>query len=60
MQQHLNNLFLLYVCTAQTDALDLTSVGKAFASANSRRSNYFGTFYHFLTSVMLTKLLYAD
>ena len=30
MQQHLNDLFLLYVHTAQTDALDLLSVAKEF------------------------------
>ena len=33
-QQRLNNLFLQYVHTAQTDALDLSSVVKAFVSAN--------------------------
>ena len=40
-QQRLNNLFFLYVHTARTDALDLSSVVKAFVSANIRRSNYF-------------------
>ena len=50
-------LFLLYVHTARTDALDLSSVVNAFASANVRRSNFLGTFR---TSVMVTKLVYAD
>ena len=35
-QQRLNNLFLLYVHTAGTDAFDLSSVVKAFVSANIR------------------------
>ena len=43
-QQQLNNLFLLYVHTAQTDALDLLSVAKEFISSNTRRLNYFGKF----------------
>ena len=42
--QRLNNLFLLYVHTARRDSLDLISVAKEFASANSRRLNYFGKF----------------
>ena len=45
MSQHrLNNLFLLYVHKARTNALDLSSVAKDFVYANSRRSNYFGKF----------------
>ena len=40
-QQRLNNLFLLYVHTARTDALDLSSMVKAFVSANICLSNYF-------------------
>ena len=40
--QRLNNLFLLYVHQAQTDALDITSIAKDFASINTRRVNYFG------------------
>ena len=42
--QRLNNLFLLYVHTAQTESLDLVAVAKEFVSANSRRLNYFGKF----------------
>ena len=44
IHQRLNNLFLMYVHTARTDALDLLSVAKEFASVNSRRLNYFGKF----------------
>ena len=43
-QQHLNNLFMLYVHTAQTDSLDLVSVAKEVMSANSSPLNYFGKF----------------
>ena len=43
-QQRLNNLFLLYVYKARTNALDLSSVAKDFVYANNRRSNYFGKF----------------
>ena len=32
----LNNLFLLYVHTSRTDALDLSAVAKDFVSVNSR------------------------
>ena len=44
IQQCLNNLFMLYVHTAQTDYLDLLSIAKEFMSANSRWLNYFGKF----------------
>ena len=40
----LNNLFLLYIHSSRTDALDLSAVGKKFVSVNSRRMNYFGKF----------------
>ena len=43
-QQHLNNLFMLYVQTTWTDSLDLVSVAKEFVAANSCRLNYFGKF----------------
>ena len=39
-QQCLNNLFLLYVHTEQTELLDLMSVARDFMSVNSRRLNY--------------------
>lgn len=42
--QRLNNLFLLYVHKQYTDNLDLTLVAKEFASANTRRQNYFGKY----------------
>ena len=51
-QQGLNNLFLLYVNTARTDALDPSSVVKAFVSANTRRSNYFGKLKNFCHGYM--------
>ncbi len=35
--QCLNSLFLLYVHTARTESLNLTSVAKEFASTNSSR-----------------------
>ena len=38
----LNNLFLLYVHTSRTDALDLSVIAKDFVSVNSRRMKYFG------------------
>lgn len=43
-QIRLNNLFMLYVYTSNTDELDLISVAKQFVSVNSRRKNYFGNF----------------
>ena len=43
-QQHLNNLFLMYVHTTRTDELDLSSVANEFVSSNTRRINYFGKF----------------
>ena len=43
-QERLNNLFLLYVHSERTDALDLTAIAKDFISVNSRRMNYFGKF----------------
>ena len=42
--QHLNNIFSLYVHTAQTEALDLQTVAREFVSVDSRRLNYFGSF----------------
>ena len=42
--KRLNNLFLLYVHTAQTESLDLVSVAREFVGSNSRRLNYFGKF----------------
>ena len=42
--QRLNNLFLLYVHTSQTESLDLVCVAREFVSANTRRLNYFGKF----------------
>ena len=44
MQQRLNNLFLLYVHTARTDALDLSSMVKAFVSANIHDPIILGSF----------------
>jgi len=38
----LNNLFLLYIHTARTDAINLEKVAKDFISVNQRRINYFG------------------
>ena len=38
----LNNLFLLYIHTSRTDALDLHAVARDFISANSLRMDYFG------------------
>lgn len=40
----LNNLFMLYVHTSKTDALDLVAIAKQFVSINVRRMNYFGKF----------------
>ena len=40
----LNNLFLLYIHTPRTDALDVSTIAKEFVSVNSRRLNYFGKF----------------
>ena len=38
----LNNLFLLYIHTSRTDALNLEKVAKDFIAINQRRINYFG------------------
>ena len=35
------NLFLLYIHTSRTDALDLHVIANEFVSVNSRRLNYF-------------------
>ena len=43
-QQHLDNLFLMYVQTAKTEQLDLASVAYEFVSSRTRRMNYFGKF----------------
>ena len=43
-QLRLNNLFMLYVHSSETDKLDLVHVANQFVSANSRRLNYFGKF----------------
>ena len=40
----LNNLFLLYIHTCRTDALDLSAIAKDFVTVNSRRINYYGKF----------------
>ena len=40
----LNNLFMLYVHSCKTDALDLVAIAKEFVSVNSRRARYFGKF----------------
>ena len=42
--QQLINLFMVYVHSVQTDSLNLVSVAKEFALANTRRLNYFGQF----------------
>lgn len=43
-QERLNNLFLLYVHSERTDALDLVATAKEFVAVNKRRMNYFGKF----------------
>lgn len=40
----LNNLFLMYVHSSRTDALDLNEIAREFISINSKRMHYFGTF----------------
>ena len=61
VNQCLNNLFLLYVHTAQTDSLDLVFVAKQeFVFSYTLRLNYFSKFYASTctSSFMSTSLYY--
>ena len=43
-EERLNNILLLHTHREETDTLDLVEVARVFASANERRSKFFGNF----------------